>query len=296
MKTLGIDVGYSYTKTSERTIFRSKFMPSDDTCDGEQIIIDGNSYIIGMGEDTVDVNKVSSQITKNSVLTAIATTGNHGENVYCIVTGLPIIQYHAQKEELREMILECSNTLVVYKNQEGRVKIKDVRVYPQGAGALFAYRIPGEAIMVDVGARTVDIAYFRIESGHRYLAQYNSLYCGMLPLYSEIIKEINKRLELTLTANDGEGIIADGLKIYGEQQDLTFLSPIVKAHLAPLINELTLNYPVKTTPIYLVGGGSCPLEKILKRKFKNAELMADFQFANAIGFGQIGEVTEWEKR
>jgi hypothetical protein len=136
-----------------------------------------------------------------------------------------------------------------------------------------------------VGGRTIDIAHFEmLPDRRRSLKKFSTLYCGMLSLYSKCIAAINSKYDIALTTDDGENIIRFGSLFYeGGKQDLSFLNPIIKAHIQELKDELTLNYPIKTTDVYLCGGGAPFYKRVL-----GYPVLENSQFANAIGFYHMG--------
>ena len=287
MTILGVDIGYTYTKTSEGILFASKVCKAEPFQDAPKLTWEGQTYSVGVGESTVDANKINSTITKVCMMAALAVSSKDSE--FNIVTGLPIGQFSAQADNLKSMILSNRRNKVFLNGVERNLNINDVKIYAQGAGALFAQRIDGEAIIIDIGGRTIDIAYFEIEGGRRRLSTHSTLYCGMLPLYSKAIEAINQKYELTLPSKDSEKILRDGLEVHGEKQDIRFINTIKNEHIQELVNELDVKYPSKTTPIYITGGGAFIFGAVLQDKYRNARILPNCQFSNANGFKQIGE-------
>lgn len=292
MPIVGIDLGYTYTKTSELVKFESKITEVEPLFGGKKLKIDGCTYYIGEGRGTLELNKIDSTVTKACLFYALGKmrTGVEG---FKIVTGLPIGQYKTLQNEFRRMLLDNNyKTISVDSEPEKRIYIEDVKIYPQGAGALFGQNIVGDAIVVDIGGRTVDIAYFSIQDGVRKLIKSETLYDGMLALYSTIINHVNAKHMLNLPVEYAQNILNTGLVIDGEKQDVSFLKPILTEHIENICNEIRINYPANTTPIYLCGGGAELLDNAFGKHFKNIQKFNNSQFANAIGFKKVGE-TIW---
>ncbi|HWP50127.1 MAG TPA: ParM/StbA family protein [Clostridia bacterium] len=288
MTIVGIDLGYTYTKTSDGDIFPSMCTQSKPILGGKQITFDEQTYFMGEGIGTVDVNKIDSDVTKACLMYALGKLP--ANDSVKLVTGLPIGQYQTQETAFKKMILDNRYKTVVVDECRRTIYIDDVKIYPQGAGALYSQNIPGDAILVDIGGRTVDIAFFGVSGNKRKLEKSCTLYDGMLVLYSAIIEQVNANYDLTLPAKYAENILIRGLTIEGEPRDISFLAPTISVHVERICEAIRLNYPYKTTSIYLCGGGGEILKKAFERRFKHVSLMENSQFANAIGFRKVGEM------
>ncbi len=287
MSIVGVDLGYTYTKNSSMNIFPSKCTKSEPILGGTKISINGDTYFVGDGESTVELNKIDHDITKSCLMYSL--TNCFDGSPFDIVTGLPISQYKNQKDSFKEMINKNRRNHVLINGVEIPITIRNVEIYPQGAGALYSQCIFDDAIIIDIGGRTVDIAYFDISEHKRKLVKSNTLFDGMLVLYSKIITQVNNKYELTLPADYAEKILLNGLTVDGEKQDISFLKPTISEHVNRIFEEVRLNYPHTTTTIYLCGGGSKLLKNAFSKRFKNIVLMDNSQFANAIGFKKVGE-------
>lgn len=294
MTILGVDVGYTYTKTSEGVIFPSKIAEADTISTGDKITIGNKSYFIGTGISTFDLNKIDSEVFKVCLIASIAKSTP--DNDVKVVVGLPIGQYQNQKDQLEKMLEENKTVKITYDGEERTLNIKDFKVYAQGAAALYSQKISGDAIIVDIGGMTTDIAFFEINGNTRRVTFSSTVFkCGTLTLYSKVIQAVNEHFTLSLESSDGEAILRDGLAVDGIKQDVGFIKPIIIEHVNRIIDELHVNYPCKIKPIYLCGGGSLILGEVIKREFPNASYMNDAQFANAKGFKEVG-LKVWHTR
>lgn len=284
---IGVDIGYSSTKTSEGKLFESKISEVDNISECETITIDGKKYSVGKGIGTVEVNKVDNELTRVCLFSALAMS-SYASN-FKLVTGLPISQYESQGDKLKQMIEDRKKARIIYNNYGRDIIVDTVKIYPQGAGALFAYNIRGNAILVDIGSRTIDIALFEVHENKRMLIKSVTLYSGVLPLYSKVVDEVNKRFDTGLNISYGEQLLRNELIIDGEHQSKHFIKDVCIQHLSELFAELDLNYPIRTTPIYLVGGGAYILGDYIKLKYKRVVVLENAQFANAVGFKKVGE-------
>jgi len=282
----GLDVGYAYTKDNEKRIFRSAITQVDKIVSGAiKITIDGTTYYVGTGRGTVAVDKTDSELAKVCMLTNLAmSTGNE----FYIVTGLPIAQFKDQKEKLREALLKYRKSRVEIGGAPKEITIHDVTIFPQAIGALYSQSIRDDALIIDIGGRTVDVAFLEYDNHQFSLQKSDTWYKGMLCLYSNVIDEINRKFNLTLEPQNAERILVKGLELFGKQQDLSFLKNVIEEHIAPIVDEITLNYPASTTRMYLCGGGANLMAGVFRKHFPHLEVMPDCQFANAIGFYKVG--------
>ena len=166
-----------------------------------------------------------------------------------------------------------------------RIIIEDIEIVPESVAS-----VPDlfEGIVIDIGGRTTDIALVMHESGRRKIKIPYSLPQGVLNLESQYINAINSKLGLDLMPNDANRILQNGLQIYGENQDVSFAIQVFKDFVNSLVNRIQIDYPVKTYPILLVGGGAEMLYKPIKKRIPNAQLIKDSFLANANGYYKIG--------
>ncbi|MCE5214361.1 MAG: hypothetical protein LLF83_06530, partial [Methanobacterium sp.] len=161
---------------------------------------------------------------------------------------------------------------------------------PQCASALYSLdHINGKYLIVDIGGGTVDVALIEVVYGDIRILKYDTWFSGIRTVYSPIVDKTNTVLGLRYKPRDAEDILkSDVLKVKGVWKSLDFLDPIVNDYFEPIADELIKNYPVDTVPIHLCGGGSKALEKSFKKRFYDVTLMPDYQFANAIGYYNVG--------
>lgn len=284
----GLDTGYLYTKDNLKHIFKSAYSEVNSTVTGShEVEIDGKTYYVGNGQSTVEVNKINSELTKVCILSNLAMEADYE---FKLVVGLPIKQYTANKDSFRDTVASYNDTPVSYNGKHKRIQIRDVIVFPQGAAAYYSMdKRDSDYILVDLGGLTIDVAYIEQVSGKPSIQKADTWYKGMLTLFSDVIEQVNSKYELTLDPYYSEKILTKGLEIYGEKQSTEFLVPVIKDYIKPIINELRINYPSATVPVYLCGGGANLLYSVFKRSFPNCTLMQDSQFSNAIGMYQIGQ-------
>ncbi len=284
----GLDNGYSYTKDNEYRIFKSAYSRVNKTLsDDNKIIINGESIYFGTGTMNGDVDKVNSTVNEVCTLANIAQTGSHD---YYLVLGLPFNQCLGNEEKFKEKIMEYNNREVIYKDKKVNFTIRDVTVFAQGLGAVFGLGLQdGEYITFDIGSYTMNVALVEIINDIPKIIQYNTWYDGILTIYDDIISEVNKRYELTLSNDYAEKIISRGLVVDGVEQDTRFVTLMMKDYLENVFSRFKTNYPTYSiTPILASGGGSILLWNVLEKAFCNAILLPNSQFANAQGYYDFG--------
>lgn len=283
----GLDNGYLYTKDNEKRIFRSCFSRSSISMGSSSFIsINGIDYTVGTGDKSVDFDKTNSEMNNVGTMTNLAMTGS-GE--YNLVVGLPISQFKSQREKFKKTILSYNSNYVVYRGQEMKIKINDVLVFPQGVGALMNLNdFKNEGIVFDFGGLTIDIAHIEVVCGNPVLIKHDTWTEGIQKIYAKVIDAVNSKFNLALPVEYAEKILTNDLIIDGVVHSKDFLMPILEQYLEPILTEFQLNYPCKTTRIYLCGGSAIIFKDIFMKRFPNTVLMENSQFANAIGYYKVG--------
>lgn len=287
---IGVDCGYTYTKTSEGIIFPSCISTNDDILGkSDYLIVDGKKYSIGEGKLNIELNKTNTEVTKVCMLYSLAASLEYDEEFY-VVTGLPIGQYKSQKDQFKEFLLSNDINIVNINGVDRTIIINDVEIFPQAAGSLYGYESDtNNVIIVDIGGRTVDICYFKTINNTRKLVNYSTILEGTISMYSDIVKSVNQRYGTNLQIEDGEQILSKGFRIYGKPVNTDFLEPILEDHVSSIVKELRLNYPIETTDMIITGGGAYLYHSRIKNVIKHADIMLNAQFSNAIGFKKVGE-------
>jgi plasmid segregation protein ParM len=244
-------------------------------------------HFFGVGNPTVDIDKIDAPINKIGILSSIAMCGS---NEYYIVVGLPITQYKAKKERLRNMVMSYNGCDIIYNGRKINYHIRDVGVCPQGIGALYTINSSSDRILFDIGSYTINVALIEYSNGNPKIIKSDTWYSGVLNLYQRVIEEINRKFDLTLKPSYAEKVLSTGeLSIDGSPCDLKFLKPIISDYLDPVFTQFKLKYDeYKTVPTTLIGGGAELLHGAFERTVKNCEIIEDSQFANALGYHRYG--------
>ncbi|WFD12024.1 ParM/StbA family protein [Tepidibacter hydrothermalis] len=291
---IGIDHGYTYTKSSKGIIFPSRVRTGEDLDINETITVEinGVSYVVGEQESnySIDTNKVNDEKTKICILTSIALSSKQKFGEVDIITGLPPGHYKNQKKSLKQMLLDESIFKMKVNGENKIIKINKADVFLQGAGPIFMspnkYK-NSKVLVIDIGGLTVDVCYFE----KMKLIKYRTYEKGMLKLYSKMVSDVNSKFDLNHSVLDGERILKEGVKIYGQQQNADFLNEVTSAHIDSFITDIKLDFPIKTMDhVLLIGGGGKGLYQNIKDYIPNIELLPDSQYINALAYEQIGKV------
>lgn len=279
---LGVDLGNYSVKTSKSISFLSKVSKmSNILSNGITLKTSNGDFYMEDGEFDTEYRKVKKEHIREMFIAAIALSSDEVTNQ--IVVGLPLSQYKEDKEALKELLLKERIQRISINGVEKKLIIEDLEVYPEGIGAMIDEDFNG--IIVDIGGLTTDIALLE----NNKIKKPYSLPVGTLNLYSDFVKIINSKYSLDLKSEDAPRLMKEGLKIYGEQKDISFALEVFKLYVENIVRELQVSYSIKTLDIKLIGGGTKLLYKALRNRLPNADLIYNSIFSNANGFERRGK-------
>lgn len=292
LEILGVDKGTTYTKTDRGLIIRSTvrtYRKNEVLLDNDKTIVEyeGNKYVIGeKGNYSTDLMKSQHENTKLLILTTIGLSYPDRFIEANIITGLPIALYSSQKRQMKDMLQRDSTHQITINGQKKYIRFSNIEVFPESAGAFYSQNEYTDALIIDIGGLSIDIALF--EKGK--LIKYSTYPMGVMKLYSKIINYINSQYDLSLNEWDMEKVLNEGLYIYGNRVELNY-DYLVKEHIEEIIERLKLEYDLKIIAnILLTGGGSQWVYQYLQKIIPQVKLMSNSQFNNAIGYRNIGKV------
>lgn len=271
MAILGIDLGYSFTKTSEGFICPSRITKVEPLLGYSKTLELNEKYYVGTGNGTIELNKIDKEITK--VLLIYAICASTKDEKVKIVTGLPIGQYREYKDELKQMILSLRTVRCLFNGLPRTITIEGCIIRPQG--------ILG-GLTVDIGGRTVDVSC--IEDSELKYAK--TIYEGMLNFYSKIIEAVNAKYCLSLPDYYAQKILTNGFYLNDEKKDTTFLKAVIEEYVDKIVEEMKM--ASATSKAALCGGGAKLLFGEINKRYP-AFLAAEPQFANAYQYRKYGE-------
>lgn len=288
---IGVDKGTTYTKTDKGLCIRStirKYKEDDIILQGDKILLEmnGEKWIVGeKGNYSTDLMKSKHFNTKALILLAIGMSCQDDYIVTDLVTGLPIGLYSTQKEQMKSIFHNTSHEVKINGVRKS-IRIRNAEVFPEGAGAFYSQSDYTDALIIDVGGLSIDIALFV----KKKLQKHSTYSMGIMKLYSKIANKLNSEHDLSFTEWDIENVIKEGLYIYGRQVDLG-IDDLVIEHTKEIIERLTLEYDIKSIKNVLITGGSAEwISRYFIKDMPQLRLLSSSQFTNAIGYRNIGQV------
>lgn len=288
---LGIDKGTTYTKTDKGLCIRStirQHRDNDIVLHDDTILLelDGEKYIIGeKGNYSTDLMKSKHFNTKALILLAIGLSFDEPDIETDIVTGLPIGLYSSQKEQMKAMFNNQTYNIKI-NGRVKTIKIRNAEVFPEAAGAYYSQTEYSDALIIDIGGLSIDTALFV----NKKLQKYSTYSMGVMKLYSKLANSLNSLYDLSLTEWDIEGVLKDGLSIYGKDVKVDIDSPAIE-HTKEIIERLSLEYDLKSIKNILLTGGSADMFlEYFKKDIPQVSTLKNNQFTNAVGYANIGKV------
>lgn len=289
---IGVDKGTTYTKTDKNFCIRStirNFREDEIVLNDNKIIfeLDGQKYIIGeKGNYSTDLMKSQHFNTKALILLSIGMCFPSNDRIYTdMITGLPIGLYSSQKQTMKELFLDSCHEIKI-NNKKLMIRINRVEVFPEAAGAFYSQSDYADALIIDIGGLSIDTALFKSKK----LIKYSTYSMGIMKLYSKLANTVNARYDLSYSEWDMEDLIRDGLYIYGQPVDLG-VDTIAIEHTREIIERLSLEYDLKSIRnVILTGGPAEWIKKYFMLDIPQIKTLPQSQFANAIGYRNIGQV------
>lgn len=218
-----------------------------------------------------------------------------------MVLGLPVAQYRNNKDYLKNLILDNRFKEIVYNGKHKRIVIDEVEIAPEGASCFHSIPInirneigTRNILIVDIGGRTTDITKLVGDTNSREIENYITVDTAMFNIYNSLIHAINEKFTTNYKLEDAEDIIRNGLYLYGKNQDLSFIKPIIKQHFDSILKEINLMTNADDGIIYLTGGGALTLQQPFRNRFHNILMSKNPIFDNALGFKEMGAIL-WQK-
>lgn len=286
---IGIDRGSAYVKNSNKQQFKStvKLVSDDIIIDKNQILVEykNSKYIIGEeGNYATDLMKSQNEDTLLLILTMLAQEPTTFLNID-LITGLPIGLYSNQKQGMKELLQNTTHT-IIFNNKRKIINIRRCEIFPEGAGVFYSQDQYTNALIIDVGGLSIDVALFE----NRKLKKYSTYPLGVMKMYNKLANKINGKYDLSLDGWETEQVINNGLTIDGQVANVdSIINNIKEEHIQNIINRLKLDYDLKMIPNILLAGGGSIIHEELKSHFVQATIIKNSQYANAIGYKSVGK-------
>jgi len=329
-KIIGLDLGYGFSKVTDgyrlyifpsvvgqaRTLrYISELSRHQDHLQNINLIVDGREYFVGDLANyqseiilfSLTENRSDEQIYKILLLSSLSLISDQFENVFKIITGLPVSNYLEMKDSIR-MLYQGSHSLIkkdLLKNTQTNLslRIEDLRVVPQPIGTLFGLvldragtiinnKLSNSRIgIIDIGFRTTDyIVVDQMENIDRLSGSSNTGIGTAYSIINEIIKE-QLKIEKPLYQLDPH-VRTGMIKIHGKAFDLSeVIEHAFQAIATKIIAEIDNTWTTKweLDHVFISGGGAAFLYKYLQPRFETAILVKEGQSSNVCGFYKLGQ-------
>lgn len=295
---ISADVGHKNTKilgglfSTKPSIFLSTSREhiENNISDENPVILQTESGLFDIGSKhgrySLTDDKSEDEVFHNCLLTALGTALSDEYSQVNLVTGIPVNYYSKYKDKLNQVYL--GQTVEFYINNLKKVvNFVSVDILPESVGAILVSSElrKGSSLVIDIGGRTVDVAYFE----DAQLVKTSSYDLGVLSLYSSVSSSVNKKYGTDYSSEQGETILTSRL-ITIDNKDLTYdPTNLMLNHTQTIIDRVKLDYPWKTSKKRFIGGGSILLSEQIDSisQFKTT-VTSDDIFTNARAYYSVG--------
>ncbi|MCP4718850.1 MAG: ParM/StbA family protein [Desulfobacteraceae bacterium] len=301
METVGIDVGFGYTKAyngKNSVIFKSligdatdiqfrSFLGEESSTSDLHITLNDKEYFLGsyaeqqsnIPEFTLDQEKLIENFVKILAVTAAGICSDSTGPIN-VVTGLPVGYLKRDSRPLKEMIQgihEITYHNINGKDETKKVHIDKIHVIPQPIGSIFNLifdeygKIRDKKLalqklgVVDIGFKTTDFSIF---DHLKYIERGSStMDTGISKCFSVFANKLRQESNINIELyRIFKYVTAGMIKIRGKEYNITNLKKRVYTHAASAIasdlNRLWEN-DWDIDSIILSGGGSVELAEFL---------------------------------
>lgn len=287
------------------------------------LTLDGQTYYIGRnaiinarnGRLTLRQNKADDIHNKIKYLTSLALFMEEDQEYaeFDIVTGLPVLEFKNQKEQLENM-MSNNGKLFSFTMHYGpkeiskTIKINNVKVISQGEGAFYdfildntgniinknAEIVMGSVMVVDIGYRTSDIV--TMENG-RYVEllsdQFNK---GVNTIHQEILRLIMEEYGIKKELKDLDQIVRDGnfyhnTRLYDVNKIIDTAGKPFAEDIVESLHTTSNDQLGSVNHVIFTGGGAeiiYPHVLPLLNGIVNTSIMNNAEFCNATGYYKYG--------
>ena len=338
---VGIDLGYGQVKVlSDNKQYKflsavgtpisdfgrvANITNEEDLLKSLVITYEGTKYYVGHnailntrnGRLSLRQNKAELDENKIKFITSIALLMEEDQNEIevDVVSGLPVLEFKNQKDNLFNMIYNYGKPFYFTmhygpKTVNKAIKVKSVRIISQGEGAFYDYilnnngniiqeranKVSGTIMVVDPGYKTTDIV--SMENG-RYIEllsdQFNK---GINQVHNECIRLIMDQLGIKKEMKEIDEAIRTK-KLFHNTKEYN-ISKIIEQSAKPFAIDIVDNLINLSNDqlgsmqhLLLTGGGASILYPYIKEELNNiieVSLIDNSEFSNASGYYKYGKL------
>ena len=323
MKVLGIDLGFYQVKmASDEGLYKFpsiigypsaielKMKEEPISIDNLYIEDNGRMYYVGNKalRDTTNfqltfiANKTDTVADRVKYLSMLGLALNgEKEGMFQVVTGLPVDEF-AGIQGLKERLRANMEGVFQYKfgREEVMVKIPNVTVIPQSAGAYYDYimdeegnliteHINPKTVIIDIGFRTTDVV--TMVNAKYSPSESFTVVTGVSDIHKEIRKQLLKRYRLTKDLPEIDALVrAKTIYVGGRLIDIqSMIYEAVRPYAEKIISMLPIYIPNlhEIHQILLTGGGATLMQGFFQKGLREVttfDMMEDVEFNNARGY------------
>ena len=292
-KIIGIDHGYGNIKTAGHC-FRNGIIGYDNEplFTKDMLIYNGRYYLIGEGHKEFKAEKILDEDYYLLTLVAIAKELHDQaltEAEVVIAAGLPLTWTSYQKKDFAAYLSRNEELSFNYKKQDYHIRIKGVRIYPQGYAAIAerAGSMKGLSIVADIGNGTMNTLYLvdgRPQSGKMYTEKFGTYQCTL---------EI-REVFMEKTSREIHDVLIDQVLRYGTAEipeaDLKIMRATAESYVLDIFRRLREHgYDENTMMLYVTGGGGCLIKNFYNVNPDRMKFIDDI-CAAAKGYEYLAEI------
>lgn len=296
---IGVDHGFGYIKTVHSS-FVSGVTPFgvEPPLKHNVLKYNGKYYVLGGERQGVQRSKVANEYYYLMTLGAIAEELKYRkvtEANIILGAGLPLTRFGIEKAEFKQYLMQNSQVAFEYEGIRYKVKISDVRLFPQGYSSIIKdmdklLEGEDEVLLVDIGSWTIDI--LPIVNGIPNMAACKSEPNGIIKVMNSISEEINRELGSGVSEAKIQTIM-QGKPCKIPTRYRKIIENGIHRYAKKLMDRLKEEYEIATTPLIIVGGGSCIIKNFYEYNEEMTTIIMDFA-ANAKGYEYL--VSDQEKK
>ncbi len=192
-----------------------------------------------------------------------------------LAVGLPPLHFGSQYKRFEEYFKNHDIVDFRFRDKSYSIWIDKVCCYPQAYAAAIAYqqvREQKKVMVLDLGGFTLD--FLRLRSGRPDFVLCDSMECGVITLYNDIIRKINSEWDLLLEETDIDAVL-QGENTACPEQVTRAIHEMAQAFIDGLAGKLRERMiDLRIGPNAFVGGGA----QLLRRYIEASDKVGDSVF------------------
>lgn len=294
IEVIGVDHGWSGMKTVSQ-VFTSgvKEITTEPAFSHNVVEYNGSYYRVGGKRLEVRDLKVGNENYYILTLAAVAKELNRRgmRNATILLSvGLPLTRFGAEKQDFIDYLSKDKEVTFRYDNEQYRVKIARVSVFPQCYAAVADRMkiLPKRVVVVDIGSWTIDI--MPIENSAPNEAECITIREGLIKCMRTINDECMRQYGIELSEEDIQEVMIYGKNEKLPEKYMEIVKDCLQVYVEKVYNMLLEHgYNLEVTECVFVGGGAGVVKRYGKCSGRNIHYIDDVK-ANAKGYEFLGKI------